>query len=409
MRLHVIVPALVGQRPDVPTLLRQRHELLTTSCAQHLPADWDWTFPRATGDLLYRAAAASEATLWQSLLTRGTRQIDDERFVTCRLDMLCVATFRTTFEQPLPTDYLELGEIGDQFARSIAPQIDQICAAAAAGLRRHLRTSTDSALKRAEPLWSHRVIERTSSEEPLQGGDPFPVAPGLWIADGQTVVDPTNYDVDEVLAALDLATVHWLTIDDLNRELFDHMRRIHDPEVERHYGQLEVVYREAMVVGGMVAAAEMLLEDQRLCLSPTVRAIYDHYSEQWNLERLRHGLRQRSADIIEHNSRRVDYMHAKQAERTNVALVFLALVTLVPDALAAVDFLASDGTLTVRSSARIVAFALIATIAASALFVVLRTERRPRRQHQERHQPDHHSRPTPVPERLVGPAVEPAS
>lgn len=102
-------------------------------------------------------------------------------------------------------------------------------------------------------------------------------------------------------------------------------------------------------------------------------------------------------------------MHAKQAERTNVALVFLALVTLVPGALAAVDFLASDGTLTVRSSARIVTFALIAAIAASALFVVLRTERRPRRQHQERHQPDHHNRPTPVPDRLVSPAVEPAS
>jgi lipopolysaccharide biosynthesis regulator YciM len=197
------------------------------------------------------------------------------------------------------------------------------------------------------------------------------VMPGLWIADGQTTVDTDLVDIDQVLIAIELATVHWLTIDTLNRKLFTRLTKLYDDSAGRS-DTLETVYLQAVEAAGTVTAVEMLLEDQRQCLPTTARTIYSAYAEQWDLAGLRAALSRRASDIVDHDARRVDYLHAKQAQLTSDLLLVLTLATLIPAVLAVTDFVTNGEALDVHDGARVVVLVVTAVVVLAVILALRR-------------------------------------
>jgi len=353
VKIHVVVPALVASDPDVATLLRQRHDELASRCADALPAGWTWTQPQHRGGLRYSVAQFAEASLRESVLATGVRGAGADA-ISCRLDVMSIATFRRTLTADMPLDYAEIGAVGDRVAHELGPDIKSVCDAVAAALEPVLAPDESDGLTPGVALWSHRVVELPGAPAAPTGGVPVEVLPGLWIADGQTTVDPQRVEVDQVLIALDLATVHWLTIDSLNRKLFTRLSGLYD-ERSGSADTLEDAYLQAVEAAGSVTAVEMMLEDQRQCLPTTARTIYTAYAEQWNLGQLRAALTRRANDIVDHDARRVEYLHAKQAQLTSNLLLVLTLATLVPAVLAVLDFVTRSEPLDVHETVRIIA------------------------------------------------------
>src|SRR5581483_1752174 len=209
-----------------------------------------WTQPQRRGGLLYSVAQFSEASLRESVLATGHR-VEGGAAIDCRLDMMCVAIFRRTLHRDGTPDSAAVGVIGDDVAHELGDDIKEVCDAVAAALSGVLPPAESSDLRFGTALWSHRVVEAPGMLAAPTGGAPVSVLPGLWIADGQTTVDSDLVDIDQVLIALELATVHWLTIDSLNRKLFARLSRLYDEPAGRA-DSLEVVYLEAVEAAGTV-------------------------------------------------------------------------------------------------------------------------------------------------------------
>jgi hypothetical protein len=374
VKVHVVVPALIARDPDVATLLRQRHEVLAERFATSLPSGWTWTQPQLqprSDKMVFSVAQFAEASLRESVLATGVRG-EGADVVSCRLDMMCVAIFRRTVTADGSLDYAALGALGDTVGRELGPDIKHVCREVACALEPASGSDDESiGLSAGVALWSHRVVEAPGTSTPPSGGVPVEVMPGLWIADGQTTVDTDLVDIDQVLIAIELATVHWLTIDTLNRKLFTRLTKLYDDSAGRS-DTLETVYLQAVEAAGTVTAVEMLLEDQRQCLPTTARTIYSAYAEQWDLAGLRAALSRRASDIVDHDARRVDYLHAKQAQLTSDLLLVLTLATLIPAVLAVTDFVTNGEALDVHDGARVVVLVVTAVVVLAVILALRR-------------------------------------